>query len=85
VSVHGPLWLYFEPLLLLNFQFYLDTHPAFHPYADPDPTSKNNAKIMRIHANLDPIRTEPHYFCTVRTGYRTICTVERNMILEAEA
>jgi hypothetical protein len=33
VSVHGPLWLHFEPLKLQNFDF----------SADPDPASQNNA------------------------------------------
>ncbi len=32
VSVHGPLWLHFEPLKLQNFDF----------NADPEPASQNN-------------------------------------------
>jgi hypothetical protein len=32
VSVHGPLWLHFEPVKLQNFDF----------NADPDPASQNN-------------------------------------------
>jgi hypothetical protein len=43
LSVHGPPWLYFEPLKLLIFEFYVDQDPAFHSNADPDPASKNNA------------------------------------------
>ncbi len=31
--IHGPLWLHFEPLMLMNFDF----------NAGPDPASKNNA------------------------------------------
>ncbi len=43
VSAHGPAGLYFEPLMLLNFD--CNTDPAFHSNTDlnPDPISKNNA------------------------------------------
>ncbi len=40
--MHGPPWLYFEPLIRLNFDF--DARP------DPDPASK----LMRIHEDPDP-------------------------------
>jgi hypothetical protein len=32
-SVHGPPWLRFEPLSLLNFDFNADPDPAFHSNA----------------------------------------------------
>ncbi len=45
MSVQGPSRLYFEPLKLLNFDFYADPDPAFHSSADPDQNlaAKNNA------------------------------------------
>jgi hypothetical protein len=43
VSVHAPLWLYFEPQKLLNLDLYADTDTAFHSNADPDPAFENNA------------------------------------------
>jgi|688.fasta_scaffold71344_2 hypothetical protein len=45
VSVQGHPWLYSEPLQLLNFDFDsdMDTDPAVHSNAYPDPTSQNNA------------------------------------------
>ncbi len=44
MRVHGPPWLYFERLKLLNFDFKADPDPAFpfNTNADPDPASKNN-------------------------------------------
>ncbi len=38
VSVHGPLWLNFSHLQLLNFDF-ADTDRTFHSNLDPDPGS----------------------------------------------
>jgi hypothetical protein len=39
VSVHGPPWLHFEPIKLLNFYFNAELDPVltFHSNADPDP------------------------------------------------
>jgi hypothetical protein len=45
---HGPPWLYFETLILLNFDFKADPDPAFHSTADPNPASKNNAMQIQI-------------------------------------
>jgi hypothetical protein len=36
VSVHGPLWLYFEPQKLSNLDLNADPDPAFHSNADLD-------------------------------------------------
>jgi hypothetical protein len=46
VSVHGPLLLCFEPLKLLNFYLNadMDSDPASHSDADPDPATKKNAQ-----------------------------------------
>jgi hypothetical protein len=54
VSAHGLAGLYFEPLMLLNFDCNKD--PAFHSNADlnPDPVSKNIADLcgwIRIRKN----------------------------------
>jgi hypothetical protein len=38
-----PPCLHFEPGKLLNFDFRADPDPAFHPNADSDLASKNNA------------------------------------------
>jgi hypothetical protein len=37
-SVHGPLWLLFEPLMLLIFDLHANPYPdpAFHSNADPE-------------------------------------------------
>jgi hypothetical protein len=43
VIVHGPPWLNFEPLYLLNLAFNGDMNPTFHSNADPDPDAKINA------------------------------------------
>jgi|688.fasta_scaffold205975_3 hypothetical protein len=36
---NGPLWLHFEPLMLLYFHLYSDSDPAYHSSADPDAVS----------------------------------------------
>ncbi len=41
VSVHGPPWIHFEPLQLLNFDFDPDPDPASQN-TDPDPQPCNN-------------------------------------------
>ncbi len=41
--MHGPLWLYFEPIKLLNFDVNADPDPALHSNSDSDPDSKINA------------------------------------------
>ncbi len=38
MSVHGPLWLHFEPLQLLNVDFNADPDQPFEFDADPDLT-----------------------------------------------
>jgi hypothetical protein len=40
--------LYFETLMILNFDVTADADPAFHSVADPDPASKNNAMQIQI-------------------------------------
>jgi hypothetical protein len=40
--------LYFETLMILNFDVTADPDPAFHSDADPDPASKNNATQIQI-------------------------------------
>ena len=45
LSIHGPSWLHFEPLMLRNFDFDADPDPAFHSTVDPDP---NPAILLKI-------------------------------------
>jgi hypothetical protein len=43
MSVYGPPRLYFEPVMLQNFDFNADPYPDFHSNADPEPAFKSNA------------------------------------------
>jgi hypothetical protein len=59
LSVHGPPRLYFEPLKLLNFDFYADTDPDVHFNGDPDPVSKKMwIRIRNPGSVLTPGREE---------------------------
>ncbi len=54
VTVHGPTWLHFEPIKLLNFDFNAqpDTDQDFR--SNVDPILIHVPKIMRTHEDPDP-------------------------------
>jgi hypothetical protein len=55
VNIHGPPWLRFEPLQLLDFD-YADPEPAFHSNADPDAACQKKAVTLRA--------SKEHYWST---------------------
>jgi len=52
VSVHGPLWLHFEPLKLQNFDFNVVPNPASQNNVVPDTQPSSEAFILIFLAPL---------------------------------